>query len=70
MTTPRIKGEVSPESTGKAASSAVGSSADAKPASPRTTGDHAEQNRLKPCTGKPFQLSNELELESQKGNPG
>ena len=70
MTTPGMQGEVSPESMGKTASSAVGSPSDAKPAPPRTTGNTADQNRLKPCRGKPFDLWNELELESQKGNPG
>jgi hypothetical protein len=69
MTTPGTQGEVSPESMGKTASSAVGSPPDAKPASPCTTGNTADQNRLKPCKGKPFNLSNELELENQKGNP-
>jgi hypothetical protein len=68
MTAPGPQGEVSPESMGKTASSAVGSPPDAKPASPRTTGNHAEQNRLKPCRGKPFHLWNELKFESQKGN--
>ena len=28
----------------------------------------AEQNRLKPCRGKPFHLWKELKFESQKGN--
>jgi hypothetical protein len=69
MATPGMQGEVSPESRGKTASSAVGSPPDAKPASPRTTGNTTDQNQLKPCTGKPFELSNKLELESQKGNP-
>ena len=68
MTTPETQGEVSPESTGKTASSAVGSPPDAKPASPRTTGNNAEQNRLKPCREKPFDLWKELKFESQKGN--
>jgi hypothetical protein len=68
MTTPETQGEVSPESTGKIASSAVGSPPDAKQASPRTTGDNAEQNRLKPCRGKPFDLWKELTFESRKGN--
>ena len=68
MTMPGMQGEVSPESMGKTASSVVGSPPNAKPASPCTTGNTADQNRLKPCTGKPFELSNELELESQKGN--
>ena len=39
-----------------------------KPASPRTTGNHAEQNRPKPCGGKPFHPWKELKFESQKGN--
>ena len=69
MTTPGMQGEVSPESMGKTASSAVEDPPDAKPATSATTGNTAEQNR-QPCTGKPFELSNELELESQKGNPG
>ena len=69
MTTPGTQREVSPESMGKTASSAVGSPPDAKPASHCTTGNTADQNRLKPCTGKPFELSNELDFESQKGNP-
>ena len=56
MTTPGTQGEVSPESMGKTAFSAVGSPSDAKPAPTRTTGNTAEQNRLKPCTGKPFDL--------------
>ena len=70
MTTPGTLGEVSPESVGKKGSSAVGSPPDAKPASPCTTGNTADQNRLKPCKGKQFDRSNELELENQKGNPG
>jgi hypothetical protein len=56
MTMPETQGEVSPESMGKTASSAVGSPPDAKPAPPRTTGNTAEQNRLKPCRGKLFDL--------------
>ena len=68
MTAPGTQGKVSPESMGKTASSAVGSPPDAKPASPRTPGNYAEQNRLKPCRGKPFDLWKELKFESQKGN--
>jgi hypothetical protein len=34
------------------------------------SGNTADQNRLKPCGGKPFDLETKLELESQKGNPG
>jgi hypothetical protein len=37
---------------------------------PRTAGNTADQNRLKPCGRMPFDLWKELELESQKGNPG
>ncbi len=65
MMAPGTQGEVSPKSIGKTASSAVGNPLDAKLATSATT---AEQNRLKPCTGKPFELSIDLELESQKGN--
>ena len=54
MTTPETQGEVSPESMRKTASSAVRSPADAKPAPPRTTGNTADQNRLKRCSGKQF----------------
>jgi hypothetical protein len=56
MTTPGMQGEVSPESMKKAASSAVGSAPHAKPVSPRSTGNYAEQNWIKPCRGKPFYL--------------
>ena len=58
------QGEVSLKSMGKTAPSAVGNPPDAKPGHPRTTGNTADQNRLMPCTGKPFELSNESELES------
>jgi hypothetical protein len=33
---------------------------------PQLLGNTAEQSRLKPCAGKPFELSNELELEGSK----
>jgi hypothetical protein len=52
MTTPEAHGEVSPESMENTASSAVGSPSDAQTAPPHTTGNTAEQNRLKPCRGK------------------
>jgi hypothetical protein len=68
MTTPGMQGEVSRESMGKTASSAVGEPAQRETGHFRTTGKTAEQNRLQPCTGKPFELANELELDSQKGN--
>src|SRR5271154_5472472 len=66
MTRPGTHRETSPESMGETASSAVDSPSDAKPASPRTPGNHAEQNRLKPCRGKPFDLCKELKFESLK----
>jgi hypothetical protein len=68
MMAPGTQGEVSPKSIEKTASSAVGNPPESKPATAATTGDTAEQNRLKPCTEKPFELSIDLELESQKGN--
>ena len=68
MTTLRAEGEVSAESMGKTASSAVRSPPYAKPGPPRTTGNTADQNRQQPCREEPFDLWNELELESQKGN--
>src|ERR1700736_7084057 len=40
----------------KTASSTVWSPSDAKPASPRTTGNTEDQNRLKPCRGRLFDL--------------
>jgi hypothetical protein len=69
MTTPETQGEVSPESMGETASSAVEGPPDAKPAPLPTLGKTAEQNRL-PCREKPFDLSNELKFESQNGNSG
>jgi hypothetical protein len=69
MTTPGTQGELSPESMGKTASSAVGSPPDAKPAPHCTTGNTADQNRLKPYKGKPFELSNELKLKVKKEIP-
>lgn len=68
MRTPEMQGEVSPGSIGKTASSAVEGPPDAKPATSATTGNTADQNRLKPCRGKPFDLRIELKFESQKGN--
>ncbi len=69
MTLPGTKGEVSPESIWKTASSAVGSHPRRETGpSPHYWG-HCGPKSSKPCKGKPFDLSNELELESQKGNP-
>ncbi len=62
MTRPGMQGEVSPESMGKAASSAVGSPPDAKPVSPCSAGNHAEQNWIKPCRVKPFDLKSKRKI--------
>jgi hypothetical protein len=69
MATPGMQGEVSPESTGKNSLFSRREPARREAGLPRTTGNTTDQNQLKPCTGKPFELSNKLELESQKGNP-
>jgi hypothetical protein len=70
MTTPGMQGEVSPESMGKTRLQPSKARWTRNRPLPQLRGNTAEQSRLKPCTGKPFELSNELELESQKGNPG
>jgi hypothetical protein len=70
MTTPGMQGEVSPESMGKMHHQPSEARPARNPPLPQLLGNTAEQSRLKPCTGKPFELSNELEYESQKGNPG
>ncbi len=70
MTTPGMQGEVSPESMGKMHHQPSEARPTRNPPLPQLLGNTAEQSRLKPCTGKPFELSNELGLESQKGNPG
>src|ERR1700683_2991625 len=69
MTTPGTQGEVSPESIGKTASSAVRSPAHAKPAPSPHYWEHCGPKSA-PCRGKPFDLWNELELERKKGDPG
>jgi hypothetical protein len=69
MTTPETQGKVSPESMRKTASSAVKTPAAAKPAAPCITGNHAERNRLKPCTGAPVDVRNELKFEVKKEIP-
>jgi hypothetical protein len=69
MTTPGMQGEVSPESMGKMHHQPSEARPTRNPPLPQLLGNTAEQSRLKACTGKPFELSNELELESQKGNP-
>jgi hypothetical protein len=56
MTAPGTQGEVSPESIGENSIFSRREPAEAKQACPRTAGNQAEQNRLKPCRGKPFDL--------------
>ncbi len=63
------EGNVSAESSEKMISTAVADPPDVKPAPPRTTGNTADQNRLKPCRGRPFGLQSELESESKKEIP-
>jgi len=60
---------VSAESSEKMISTAVADPLHVKPAPPRTTGNTADQNRLKPCRGHPFGLQSELESESKKEIP-
>ncbi len=68
MTTPGTQGEVSPESNEE------NSMFSRREPPRRETGlsphywNHAEQNRLKPCRGEPFDLWKEIKFESQKGN--
>jgi hypothetical protein len=66
MTTPEAHGEVSPESMENTASSAVGSPSDAQTAPPHTTGNTAEQNRLKPCRGKLSESMKRVEVRKSK----
>ena len=70
MTTPGMQGEVSPESIGKPRLQPSKARPTRSPPLPQLLGNTAEQSWLEPCPGKPFELSKELELESQKGNPG
>jgi len=70
MTTPGTQGAVSPESMGERASSAVGSRQTRNRPLPALLGNTADQNRLKPCLKEAVRPMDELELESQKGNPG
>jgi hypothetical protein len=69
MTTPGGREKCCQNRWGKRRLQPSGSPPDAKPATSTTTGNTADQNRLKPCRGEPFELLKELELESQKGNP-
>jgi hypothetical protein len=62
-----MQGEVSPESMGKTAPSAVETAPERDNGdSPNYLGTLRDQSRLRPCAGKPFELSNQLQLESQK----
>ena len=70
MTTPGMQGEVSPESMRETGLQPSKARPTRNRPLPQLLGDTAEQSRLKPCRGKPFELPNELELESQKRNPG
>ena len=70
MTTPETQGEVSPESMGKRYFQPSGARQPRNRPLPALLGTPAKQDRLKPWTGKPFDLGNGLVLESQKGNPG
>ena len=65
-----LAGEVSADAPGKRVFRGVACSPEAKPAPSGTAGNTVAQCRLKPCTGKPFEVTDELELESQKGNSG
>ena len=69
MTTPGMQGEVSPESMGKTASSAVEGPPDAKTGHFRNDWEHRGTKSVKPCTGKPFELSNESDWKVKKEIP-
>jgi hypothetical protein len=60
------QGEVSPVSMGKTGIFSRWEPQTRKRSLPAKLGNSANQNRLNPCKGKPFDLSNESELESQK----
>jgi hypothetical protein len=44
-------------------------SPEAKPVPSGAAGNTVDQDGVKPCKGKPFDVTNQLELEGQKGNP-
>ena len=69
MTTPGMQGEVSPESMGKMHHQPSAARPTRNRPLPQLLGNTAEQSRLKPCTGKPFELSNQLELKVKKEIP-
>ena len=54
MTTPETQGEVSPESTGKRPFQPSGARQPRNRPLSALLGTPAEQDQLKPCTGKPF----------------
>ena len=64
-----MQGEVSPESIGKTRLQPRRRTGPTRNRPlPQLLWNTVEQSWLKPCPGKPFELSKELELESQKGN--
>jgi len=70
MTTPGMQGEVSPESIGKTRLQPSKARPTRNRPLPQLLGNTAEQSWLKPCLGKLFELSNELELGSQNDVDG
>jgi hypothetical protein len=68
MTTPVMQAEVSQESTGKSASSAVGSPRTRNWSLPCSAREPCEQNWIKPCQRKPFDLWKLSESEVKNGN--
>ncbi len=64
MMAPGTQEEVSPESMGKMHRQPSEARPTRNPPLPQLLGNTAEQSRLKPCTGKPFELPRESELES------
>ena len=67
MTTPGLQGEVSPESMGKTAFSAVGGPSDAKPAPSGAAEKTVDRSRLKPLSKAIVRSMRVLEAESQNG---
>src|SRR5882762_5421637 len=55
---------------GKGSFRGVACSPEAKPVPSGAAGNTVDQDGVKPCKGKPFDVPNQLELEGQKGNPG
>jgi hypothetical protein len=70
MTTPGMRGEVSPESMGKTAFSAAEGSSDAKPGHFRNYWEHCGTKSVKALHSKAVRAIEEGGIQSQKGNPG